>query len=203
MATTRSEKKEATREKILKAAYALFAEKGYDATSYTEIAERAGVGYGTIYTHFSSKENLLLEHYLELIYWQVDKLKEMMERGSNPLQLALDMMDQVWSDNVTMPIRKLTVFFSYRWVSTKEDYDRVLSALNTVLSVIKIPLEQAYEGDYLGDGVDLPQSLSLIRAAYLHALQEARFGEDERKAAKIKFDAQVDYLLRIKRPLPA
>lgn len=200
MTKTRSEKKQATREKILKAAYALFDEKGYDGTSYTEIAERAGVGYGTIYTHFSSKENLLLEHYLELIHWQAGRLGEMMEAEANPLKRALAMIDQVWNDNVTMQIRKLTVFFSYRWVSSKEDYDRVLNALNRVLAVIKTSLDQAYEGDYLGDGVDLPLSLGLIRAAYLHALQEARFGEDARKVAKVKFDAQVDYLLRIERP---
>ncbi len=201
MTQTRSQKKQETREKILKAAYALFDEKGYDNTSYTEIAERAGVGYGTIYTHFSSKENLLLEHYLELIDWQVGRLKQMQESSDNPLQLALDMIDRVWNDNVTMPIRKLTVFFSYRWVSSKEDYDRVLAALNTILSVIKIPLNQAKNEKYLGEGIDLPQSLNLMRAAYLHALQDARFGEDERKAAKVRLDTQVDYLLRIERPI--
>lgn len=201
MTKTRSEKKQETREKILKAAYALFDEKGYDDTSYTEIAERAGVGYGTIYSHFSSKENLLLEHYLELIYWQAGQLKGMQESEANPLRRALAMIDQVWNDNVTMQIRKLTVFFSYRWVSSKEDYDRVLKALNTVLAVIKTSLEQASEGNYLGEGVNLPLSLTLIRAAYLHALQEARFGDDERKVAKVKFDAHVDYILRIERPI--
>jgi len=201
MTQTRSEKKQQTREKILEAAYALFEEKGYDDTSYTEIAERAGVGYGTIYTHFSSKENLLLEHYLELIYWQAHQLKKMAESGSNPLQCALDMVERIWSDNVTLPIRKLTVFFSYRWVSSKEDYDRVLEALNTVLSVVNSSLEQAKDEGLLGEGVDLPLSIGLIRAAYFHTLQEARFGEDERKAAKVKFDAQVDYLLGIKRPI--
>lgn len=200
MTKTRSEKKQETRDKILKAAYDLFDEKGYDETSYTEIAERAGVGYGTIYSHFSSKENLLLEHYLELIYWQAERLKAMEDTQSNPLQRALDMIDLVWDDNVTLPIRRLTVFFSYRWVSSKEDYDRVLRALNTVLAVIKNPLEQAEAENLLGDGVDLPLSLSLIRAAYLHALQEARFGDEERKAARAKFNVQVDYLLGIKRP---
>ena len=143
MTQTRSEKKQATREKILQAAYALFDEKGYDNTSYGEIAERAGVGYGTIYSHFNSKENLLLEHYLELTYWQADRLKKMVGLNSDPLQQALDMIDLVWSDNVTMPIRKLAVFFSYRWVSSRDDYDRVMTALNILLSTIEISFSEA------------------------------------------------------------
>lgn len=49
------------REAILSAARALFAEKGYDGTSTAEIAERAGVAHGTLFHHFRTKENLLLE----------------------------------------------------------------------------------------------------------------------------------------------
>ncbi|MCF6274301.1 MAG: TetR/AcrR family transcriptional regulator [Robiginitomaculum sp.] len=199
MTKTRSEKKQATREKILKAAYALFDEKGYDETSYTEIAERAGVGYGTIYTHFSSKENLLLEHYLELIYLQATHLQAFSGEEANSLQRGLDMIDTVWTLNLTSPIRRLTVFFSYRWVSSKEDYDRVLDALNAVLEPIGKTFEQAQAEKLLAKTITIPLVLDLIRAAYLHALQDARFGEDERKAAKKKFDGQVDYLLQIDR----
>ncbi len=201
MKPTRSEKKQATRTKILKAAYALFNEKGYDETSYGEIAERAGVGYGTIYTHFSSKENLLLEFNLDMINWQADRLRKLVPLSSNPLQRALDMIDLVWNDNFTMPIRKLTVFFSYRWVSSKEDYERILTGLNNVLSIINASFEEAQAKHMLSKRVKLPLATGLIRTAYLHALQSARFGEVERADAKNKLDEQVDYLLQIERPL--
>lgn len=49
------------REGILRAAKELFAEKGYDGTATAEIAERAGVAHGTVFHHFKTKENLLLE----------------------------------------------------------------------------------------------------------------------------------------------
>lgn len=49
-----------SREKILEAARQLFAIKGYAETSVEEIAERAGVAKGTIYTHFASKDELLI-----------------------------------------------------------------------------------------------------------------------------------------------
>lgn len=47
-------------EAILKAATELFAEKGFSATSTSEIAGRADVAEGTIFKHFKSKKGLLM-----------------------------------------------------------------------------------------------------------------------------------------------
>jgi AcrR family transcriptional regulator len=49
-----------TREVILDAAYALFAERGYDATRMEEIAERAEVGTSTLYRYFPSKDEFVI-----------------------------------------------------------------------------------------------------------------------------------------------
>ena len=43
----------------MSAASAVFAEKGYASTRVADIAEKAGVGKGTVYEYFSSKEELL------------------------------------------------------------------------------------------------------------------------------------------------
>ncbi|MBW7651161.1 TetR/AcrR family transcriptional regulator [Anoxybacillus sp. ST4] len=45
---------------ILQAAIDMFAEKGYAATSTSEIAKRAGVAEGTIFRHYKTKKDLLL-----------------------------------------------------------------------------------------------------------------------------------------------
>jgi AcrR family transcriptional regulator len=47
------------REAILEAALALFVERGFFGTAVPEIADRAGVGAGTIYRYFESKEALV------------------------------------------------------------------------------------------------------------------------------------------------
>jgi TetR/AcrR family transcriptional regulator, repressor of fatR-cypB operon len=47
------------REAILDAALQLFVERGFFGTAVPEIAERAGVGAGTIYRYFESKEALV------------------------------------------------------------------------------------------------------------------------------------------------
>jgi len=198
MQKKRHEKKLVTRQKILDAAYELFARQGYDETSYTDIAKLAGLGYGTIYIHFDSKESLLFEHYLELIYKQADILRSIKQEGRNALEQGLYLMNEVWTANLSYPTRKLTVFFSYRWVSSKKDYDRAVKALNTVLDVIGGYFVTAQKEGLISAAVDIPTCLSLIRTAYLHALQDARFGEKERNEAKLKLNQQIDYLLQLK-----
>src|SRR5215470_6361933 len=47
------------REAILTAALELFVERGFFGTAVPEIADRAGVGAGTIYRYFESKEALV------------------------------------------------------------------------------------------------------------------------------------------------
>ena len=70
LASTRSEKKERTRRQLLQAAAALAAEKGFANVSVAEIAGRAGLSTGAIYSNFRSKEALLLE----LVEWRVAEL---------------------------------------------------------------------------------------------------------------------------------
>ncbi len=49
-------KGERTHQTIVEAAYSLFLEQGYAATSMRQIAERCGLALGGIYNHFTSKE---------------------------------------------------------------------------------------------------------------------------------------------------
>ena len=53
------------REAIMTAALELFVERGFFGTAVPEIADRAGVGAGTIYRYFDSKEALVNEIYRE------------------------------------------------------------------------------------------------------------------------------------------
>jgi AcrR family transcriptional regulator len=54
-------KRERTRDRIVDAAYEVLAEKGYDATTFKEIARSAEAAQGLIHYYFGSKDRLLLE----------------------------------------------------------------------------------------------------------------------------------------------
>jgi AcrR family transcriptional regulator len=49
-----------TRERLLRAAAEVFAERGYDGTRVADIAAAAGVSNGALYAHFASKAELLV-----------------------------------------------------------------------------------------------------------------------------------------------
>ena len=56
---TRSERARATRQRITKAAYALFCERGYSGTTMADVADAAGVAVQTVYFVFHTKSELL------------------------------------------------------------------------------------------------------------------------------------------------
>ena len=51
-------RQERNREALVRAGYGVMSEKGIDAATMQEIAERADVGAGTVYSYFKSKEEL-------------------------------------------------------------------------------------------------------------------------------------------------
>ena len=57
------------RDSIVAGSLALFAERGYDATTIPMIASSAGVGAGTIYRYFENKEvlgNTIFQEYVKI-----------------------------------------------------------------------------------------------------------------------------------------
>ena len=64
-----------TKRKIFETSMKLFAEKGYDATSIEDITETVGVAKGTLYYHFTSKEEIfdfLVEEGIKLLQNSVE-----------------------------------------------------------------------------------------------------------------------------------
>ncbi len=65
-------KTEAKRQTILEAAWDLFREKGFEATTMSEIAARAGGSKATVYGYFDSKEAL----FIEIMMWGARDMRE-------------------------------------------------------------------------------------------------------------------------------
>jgi AcrR family transcriptional regulator len=75
---------------ILKAAEQVFAEKGYDAATMTEIAARSKTAIGSLYRFFPNKEvlsNALLADYVEKVLECLDRI-DAEAPGMTPRQLA-------------------------------------------------------------------------------------------------------------------
>ncbi|MDK2814090.1 MAG: hypothetical protein PWP18_3 [Thermoanaerobacter sp.] len=70
------EKKIEKRSSIIEVAATIFSEKGYPSTKMEEIAEKAGVGKGTIYQYFRSKKHLFQEIIKERIDLYIIGMKD-------------------------------------------------------------------------------------------------------------------------------
>ena len=77
--------KEAVKDAILDATDRLLARYGYRKMTVEDIAHEAGIGKGTIYLHFTSKEEVVLSHVDRI----VDRLKErLLQIGSSEAPAA-------------------------------------------------------------------------------------------------------------------
>jgi AcrR family transcriptional regulator len=72
------------REALVAAAYALFAEKGYAATTMDDVAARAGLSRRTAFRYFASKEELVFPAHAERLAALVALLEP--EPGETPFQ---------------------------------------------------------------------------------------------------------------------
>lgn len=76
MASLREKQKQQRLERIRQAAFALFEENGYAATSIEQIAERAEVSVGTLYNYYGSKAELLADAIKALLISSMDQIEE-------------------------------------------------------------------------------------------------------------------------------
>ena len=72
---TQRDRKADTQSRILEAAVALFSAHGYDGTSISAIAARAGVSRGAVFWHFTEKDQLFQEAFRCMLVPFVEQLK--------------------------------------------------------------------------------------------------------------------------------
>jgi AcrR family transcriptional regulator len=78
---------------ILQAARLEFAERGFYKTVVSDIADRAGLGKGTIYRHFGNKEKLFQAVVLEGIWDLQAQIQVVVESSSSPEQAMESILD--------------------------------------------------------------------------------------------------------------
>jgi AcrR family transcriptional regulator len=86
--TARSLARDASRQRLIDAAVAVFAKKGFSAAKATDIAARAGVAVGTLYLHFGDKEGIARAVALEALGELRTRLRRAVERPGLTAQKA-------------------------------------------------------------------------------------------------------------------
>jgi TetR/AcrR family transcriptional regulator, cholesterol catabolism regulator len=74
------------RDELLALAATMFAERGLRATTVRDIADSAGILSGSLYHHFSSKEQMVDEVLRGFLDWLFDRYRQIVETEPNPLE---------------------------------------------------------------------------------------------------------------------
>lgn len=82
------------REEILEAAASLFRHQGFDGTSMQDIASAVGMLKGSLYYHFSSKEEILYEVVCKGINWLLAGAEPIARSGQSPMQKMRQLVER-------------------------------------------------------------------------------------------------------------
>ncbi|TEB14972.1 putative acrEF/envCD operon repressor [Pelotomaculum sp. FP] len=80
------------KEDIFNAGKELFSARGFKDTNVSDITKMAGVGVGTFYNYYSSKEKLFLEIYLEENVKLKKSMMESIDLDADPLKVVKELM---------------------------------------------------------------------------------------------------------------
>lgn len=97
--------KAARRAQIIEAAIACFLERGYTNTSMSDIIKASGLSSGSIYSHFSGKEDILITAINERLN-NVKELYETLPEGAGPQDILETIhTNQLVNDNFSAMLR--------------------------------------------------------------------------------------------------
>jgi len=148
MQKTRGQKRAAkTRQKLKAAALDIFSEKSVAATTIDEITQKADVGKGTLYQHFSDKEQIVVT----LVDDTVDHLIEQMNAYETRPAALEDMLEHLLNVHYAFSLdakEEFLLFFQGRLLlklqsdtldELEEPYTRYLEAIESLVSFYLSP----------------------------------------------------------------
>ncbi len=140
-----------TRQRLLRVAAELFAEKGYHATGMTELGEAAELGRGAIYYHIGSKEQLLYDvcsrHVLEMVAFGEQLLLE-----GGPVVDRLRRLSRILLRTIADNQSEVTVFFREVRSLTGERNQRLIGARDRFEAIWQQLLDEGVSGGELRSG---------------------------------------------------
>ena len=190
MTPTKAEQADATRTALSAAARQLFTERGYAATTTTEIVERAGVTRGALYHHFAAKDELFRAVFEQLEGEVTKHVAEEALTSPDPLE-QLRRGTRAYLDACIDPAVQRVVLLDGPSVLGWETWQEI---------------EQRYGYGLVVAGVEAAMAAGLIASQPVEALAHVLFGAlteagmvvaraDDPRASRTEMEAAMDRLL--------
>jgi TetR/AcrR family acrAB operon transcriptional repressor len=145
------EEAEKTRARILASALDLFAKKGYEHTTFTDIAARLKLTKGAVYWYFDTKETLLLALVDEMLEKFTRQIGELMPKDELTFTAVSDMMVENARQIVGDP--KGTAFFLLMHEQIRWSSDSMANVREQLLRDVRFGPWQAFTKAVANDKV--------------------------------------------------
>lgn len=194
--------KEARRVAIIEAALEAFTSQGFTATRLDEVAVRAGIGKGTIYLYFSSKENLFEEVVRHTMFPVRDAAESFLAGFTGTASdLLRSHLRNVYSAMANPKIPQLmAMIFSegmrFPSISGFVFKEVISHSQNMIRNII---LRGVASGEFRSDAADTPSQL-LISPALVAATWNLQFQEQAPLDMNAYIEAHIDFVLRALKP---
>ena len=186
MARRTKEEAEKTRTRIMASALALFAKKGYDRTTFNDIAARLKLTKGAVYWHFESKEALLMalvDEMFETFGRQIAALKSQSRQKPDGIELTFNAVADLMVRDASMVVSspKMAAFFmlmkcQMKWQDTsmaKVREDLLTNDRFGPLQAFRMAIESDMRAGRVRKGVDALQ-VATVCIAIWDGLVQAR-----------------------------
>ncbi len=162
----RDRQRAATRERVLTAARALFDADGYQATTIRQIASRAGVSVGTVFTTFPSKSSILsqvMQDRLTALYAELDHMAPHL-RGS-----TADRLRSIFAIHFAFEAPHIRLFLAHIAAAYDPDIlpsDRPYGRTPRLQEITRECLIKGVAAGDVDPKADLQEIIDLLVAAY-------------------------------------
>ena len=172
MATRREIDKETRRNQILEKAQNLFARKGYLSTSMAEIADSCEIAVGSLYSFFTSKEEILstifnyhIENLLQLID-QIAKRQDLSPRQK--IESSLEELVRIYTDNQDFFRIYVAEARGVEWGVRSEVGEYIYIGSERYLKILTGLFREAIATGAIDPDLD-PEYLSLLLRSFVHS----------------------------------
>jgi AcrR family transcriptional regulator len=172
--TLRKPRKMETRDRVIEAARALFSEVGYEEATIREIAKRANVAPGSVFTTFDSKSAVLMEIIFEKYEGLFDEIKHIPDQDISAEQMLFDFGTAAYRFELT-ELRLLAeqLGASWTWSTRAEAENRRRMA--PLFELIVAALKHGIKRGEFDDKLSIAMATEIIFTLYTNNFRRAVF----------------------------
>lgn len=188
---------------IARSALVLFSEKGYRATSVGQIAQAAGIGKGTVYDYFETKEDIFIAAVMEWLgqfedslVVRLDGLEDPIERLRAVAQMHLDLYGSIDRNTMHLFLQILQQSMLANGIIAKRRHlvqEMAATATRTMVSVL---LDGVAKGVFRPEIAASAEKIAVNLHAFLDGIGLHSIVSGKYFDLKQQIDFYMDHLIR-------